>query len=936
MVLRKAFLIVITACISLFSSAQEFGGFAPSIKWRQINTDTVRVIFPANLGLEKQAIDIAATIHRLGLLTHNTIGDRVRKVSIVLQPNTTISNGYVGLGPWRSEFQLTPSQNSFDLGSIPWHHFLALHEFRHVQQYSNFNKGVSKAFSYLFGQDGLSLASGAAVPNWFWEGDAVYQETLMSGQGRGRLPFFYNEYRSLWVAKKEYSWMKLRNGSLRDLVPDHYRLGFMMVAYGREKYGDDFWKKVTDDAVRYKGLFYPFQKAIKKYSGKDYVQFRKDAIEQFKKESPINKDEVSQYALKRRNFVGDEEFPQWMGGDSVILMKSSFNKIPAFYTRNLLTHEERKIRVRDIALDNYFSANNGKLVYAAYQPHVRWNWKNYSVLKVMDIATGEEKTISRNSNYFAPDISADGQQVVAVKVYPGKPAALHVLSVDGSLVAEVPNPAEVFYSHPKFYDNTTIAAAIRNRVGAMTIGLVNTKSGEIEELLPWSMHVTGFLSVKGDTITFTASHGSRDELYALVNKQLYKLNIDKVNEGTGNYQWSMRNNKAVWSAFTAVGFRLQQQENATALWEPVNKDQFASAYNAYAINELKTTTSLGDTSSSFTITKYRKGFRPFNFHSWRPFINDPDYTFSIVGENVLNTLQSEIFANYNTNEKYKQVGASFIYGGLFPYITATVSGTFDREQPDTAFNITWNEFNAGIGLQLPLNLTSGRSYRNLNLSSGIYTRQVNYTGQAKNAFSNRQFNFVDLSLSYSQQSQMARQHIYPRFATTLSARYRTIITDYTANQFLTSNSFYLPGIVQNHNLVLQAAFQSRDTLQQYIFSNSFPFSRGYTNVNAPRMWKVGANYHFPLVYPDWGFGNIVYFLRIRANIFYDYSEIKSLRTGQRFQFRSSGAEIFFDTKWWNEYAVSLGIRYSYLHDASLLGLARNQWELVLPVNILGR
>jgi hypothetical protein len=51
---------------------------------------------------------------------------------------------------------------------------------------------------YLAGDDGLSLAINAAVPDWFYEGDAVYNETVHSKQGRGRIPFFTNQYKSLW------------------------------------------------------------------------------------------------------------------------------------------------------------------------------------------------------------------------------------------------------------------------------------------------------------------------------------------------------------------------------------------------------------------------------------------------------------------------------------------------------------------------------------------------------------------------------------------------------------------------------------------------------------------------------------------------------------------------------------------------------------------
>ena len=105
------------------------------------------------------------------------------------------------------------------------------------------------------------------------------------------------------------------------------------------------------------------------------------------------------------------------------------------------------------------------------------------------------------------------------------------------------------------------------------------------------------------------------------------------------------------------------------------------------------------------------------------------------------------------------------------------------------------------------------------------------------------------------------------------------------------------------------------------------------------MWKLGANYHFPLFYPDWGFGNIVYFLRVRANIFYDYAQIADYNNANRLvelDFRSYGTEIFFDTKWWNQLPVSFGFRYSRLLDRDLEGRGADQFEFVLPVNLLTR
>ena len=223
--------------LTSFSFAQRFGGNPLSQKWKQIDTDTVRVVFPA--GHEQQAVNIASIIHGLQQRNSNSLGNSLRKVSMVLQHRTLISNGYVGLAPFRSELYTTAPQNAFNLGAADWLSNLAIHEFRHVQQYSNFNKGLSKLASLILGEEGQAVANATSIPDWFFEGDAVYTETQYTRQGRGSLPKFFSAYQSLHFANKQYSYMKLRNGSFRHFVPDHYDLGYLLVAYGRKKYGND-------------------------------------------------------------------------------------------------------------------------------------------------------------------------------------------------------------------------------------------------------------------------------------------------------------------------------------------------------------------------------------------------------------------------------------------------------------------------------------------------------------------------------------------------------------------------------------------------------------------------------------------------------------------------------------------------------------------------
>src|SRR4249919_3857026 len=94
------------------SNAQQFGGEPSSVKWKQVNTDTVRIIYPA--GMDSVAKRITTITSKEQQQYDSTIGKRLHKVSIVLHTQTIFSNGFVALGPWHSEFFLTPEQNAFE------------------------------------------------------------------------------------------------------------------------------------------------------------------------------------------------------------------------------------------------------------------------------------------------------------------------------------------------------------------------------------------------------------------------------------------------------------------------------------------------------------------------------------------------------------------------------------------------------------------------------------------------------------------------------------------------------------------------------------------------------------------------------------------------------------------------------------------------------
>ncbi len=950
--LEKQFLLAVCLFSYAIANAQVFGGNPPSLKWKQINTDSVRVIFPA--GMDSAAQRVANLAHYMAEKKPASLGNELHKINIVLQNQTTVGNGYVGLGPYRSEFFMTPILNNFSEGSISWTDQLAIHEYRHVQQYNNFRKGASRLMWRLFGEEGLAVATNAAVPDWFFEGDAVYNETILTGQGRGRLPLFLNAYPSLWKEDKKYSWMKLRNGSLKDYVPSHYHLGYLLVNYGYEKYGADFWQKVTSDASAFKGLFYPFQKAIKRHTGVNYRKFYSDALNAYRNNENASPELQQMTELSKpkfnegtavgepitslnKSYVTNYLFPYRITEDSVLYLRTSYRHRPSFFIAG--KEGQRKLRVKDISPDNQFSYRNGRIVYAAFEPDARWGWKDYSVIKLLDVETGRQMKITNRSKYFTPDISAQGDKIAAVQVLPDGSSELHILDASGGAVLQrISSPEVMLFTDPKFFNEETIVTPVRFTDGRMSLALAAIKTGTISWLTPASFNVTGYPCVSDDIIYFTANYEGNDDVFALkmADKKIYRITQGPL----GNYFVNAAAGKITWSSFTAEGYQLHELEEKDINWQEITtaaRQELAAKFSVARSGEFGDILPGMAGRRKFPVSSYKKGTRLLNFHSWRPYYEDPLFTFSLYGENVLNTLQTELYYSYNENDKTSSVGFSTIYGAMFPWLSAGTEYTFNRKVPVGNRVYQWDQLDSRIGLNVPLNFTSGASFKQFNIGSNyFYRRNINKGFLRDSIGGNDGFSYLHHYFSCNQQVQRAVQHIFPKWGYGLSAAYRHAVTDFTSWQFTGNASVFLPSPVSNHSIVGTAAWQEVDTLRT-VFGNRFPYSRGYTGRYFSRMWRTSVNYHFPIWHMDWGFANILYVQRLRGNMFYDFTRVFSRDKTQFRNQRTVGAEFFADTKWWNQYELTFGFRISRLLDQDQFnGFRGTVFEFIMPVSIIPR
>ncbi|MFK7809142.1 MAG: hypothetical protein AB8F74_15170, partial [Saprospiraceae bacterium] len=273
--MKNLYIIILLVLLQFNVEAQNFGGHPLGLHWQILNSEAVRVIYPK--GLEAQAQRIAAIINSMDKNNRISIGKKKRRFDLVLQNQTTNPNGYVSLAPFRSEFFSTPPQSNLFLGSMDWLDVLAIHEYRHVQQFTNGLRGLTLLGYVLAGEPLWAGFHFISVPNWYFEGDAVVAETALTNTGRGRAPFFSLEQRALAFAGKDYSYAKNRNGSFKDLLPNHYPLGYMMLTKARKDHGNEVTKNVHNHAAAYRGIIYPFARAMRKYTGMGTTKLYKEA-----------------------------------------------------------------------------------------------------------------------------------------------------------------------------------------------------------------------------------------------------------------------------------------------------------------------------------------------------------------------------------------------------------------------------------------------------------------------------------------------------------------------------------------------------------------------------------------------------------------------------------------------------------------------------------
>ena len=748
------FFAVFTHTIAQESVTQETN--APGIKWYQVNTPNFRVLYP--LGFDAQAQRMANTLETIREPEARTMGALPKKISIILQNQSSLSNGFVTLAPRRSEFYTMPAQNYNFAGNNDWLNLLASHEYRHMVQFQRSITGFNKVIYYLFGQQALAGMAFAAAPQWFWEGDAVATETAFTSSGRGRIPNFDLLFRTNLMEGRTFNYNKQYLRSYKNNIPNHYVLGYNMVSYLRKKTGDPLiWEKITGRSWNVPFIPFAFSNAIKKETGlyvkdlyKEMAQERTKDYEEALKGLEFTPFET--VTKRKSSAYTDYFYPQPLENGKMLVMKSGIGDIETLVMISPDGEETDRYVEGPINDPGFLSASNLRVVWNEFRYDPRWLVHTYSMIKGYDFGNKQSRIISKHSRYSSAALSPDGYQVATVETSNDYGIRLVVLDYfTGKVLKELPNPNNDLLAMPRWTPDGKSVVALRTNASGKTITRFDISEGSSVDLIPFSSENIGYPVAFGNYILYNSPVSGIDNIYALDVNTQERFQVTSSKYGAYNPAVSKDGKTIYYNNQTRDGMDVVKAPLEPALWKKV--ESLPSSPNSlfqHLVDQEKNPYLLKEVSqTNFQTKRYHRSQGMINPHSWGPyFVNSlTQAQIGIASQDILSTTTINAGYIYDVNEKTGAWKAKFSYQGFYPIIDFSFSqanrtvneGDFAFHKIDTVQkvplrldttstlkNITfhWKEKTVETGLRIPLVTTTSKFVGNITVGNYVGFTQV--------------------------------------------------------------------------------------------------------------------------------------------------------------------------------------------------------------------
>lgn len=939
LILANVFLIFF---LSLNLSAQYYtvGQDPATVTWRQITTRDYKIIYPA--AFESRLTDVINSLDSVTVFGARTLNVKPRQIPIIVHNLNSEPNGITAWAPKRIELFTTPPQ---DLYPQDWIDQLLVHEYRHVAQFDRTRQGFTKVLSWFMGEQASAMVNGLFIPSWFLEGDAVCTETALSRSGRGRMPDFEMLLRTQILSTGEYSYDKAALGSFKTYIPNEYVLGYFMVANVRRKYGYQAWVDALDEVAKRPFLFSPFNRGLKKATTNTKELLYATSMRELDSMWRWQENSTVETPFTRIDKTNSSEYesllhPISLNDTIIIALRTGIDKVSEFIAVNS-SGESTAIFTPGFMSSARFSAfseNNTsqdslvkpglsgfKLVWTESISDPRWGQRNYSEIIVYDSNTKKAKRIAKHKSYYSPCFSPDGKLLAAVKINQTGNSSIIIMDAETGVEKEVllSSDKDFFMTPAWSEDGNKLVFSSFNEKGK-GIKIYDFLFKTVTEIT-----MPGFSDVSNPVfaqnfIFFNGSFSGIPNIYAvqLSDKQIFQ--VTSAQYGAENARLTADGKRIVFSNYSAKGFFLAEVNFDPSKWVPfVSVTDFSPKLYKYLVSEEQNLPPSPITRNvGVKPEDYNKAAHLFKFHSWAPaYINylngENTLGISVMSQNDLSTAVTVLGYSHDIIDKSDKVSADFSYMGWYPVIDLGASygkrTDFDNSESNSRF--TYNETVFKIGVSLPLLFTGGVYYKGINIAFNTSAQLKNNFTAADNSNSGF-YNSLNYSIYLYRFHKQSSKDLYPKSGQAISFVYRhSPWGDFNMGSVAgLIFRLYFPGLSNHHGIRFDFNIQKKVT-GDYVFSNQVNLPRGYNSYNVKDLEGISFNYKFPLLYPDFSVGPLIYLKRVKTNLFFD-AALAETHAGNN-SFTSFGTEITTDVHFLRfRFPVDLGLRLGYVPNES--------------------
>ncbi len=916
-----------------------WGADAAGLRWEQLRTDSVRVVFPSVAEEQgRRLFHYATEAHPY--VSYGYELPPLKKIPFVIHPENFEANGLVMWMPKRIEILSTPAGTY----ATPWLKQLVAHEYRHAVQYAALNRGWIKVFSWFLGQQG-SIVGNPFMYMWALEGDAVMIETEMTSFGRGLQPRFTIEYRAIgdeMFARRNID--KWFCGSYRDYVPDHYQLGYQLVRYSYDRYGDEFWDRSLHYSVRNAYMLtFGARVYMRKHYGTYPSKLFRDAFTNLNRHwaslPPVEDSGSVVTPLDERNYT-TYRWPRlfWMGDEAekLIAIKSDFDRPSRLVLVDAETGRERVLTHTGIP-SSRIETDSERVWWTEYRRSLLFPQRVNSKIVCFDPLDGKHprpKTVRGIRNALYP--TRVGEHGLAwVEYRPNGEYRIREEHLDSRSTTRIPMGLEV---HGMSWDNLTgkLYLLLIGDEG-MWISSVE-ENGTLTQVTQPAYVTLSDLQAAAGKLYFGSIASGRDEAHCfdLATGKEHRLSTSRYGSLSPTPAWD---GSLLTTTYSKRGYAVTRQQPSAdghppvevevsklpvdlvnprmRRWNVPNLDTVryapGTAAAARPVQAMPAASTLAEDAgvSQPKAKRYRKAAHLFNVHSWAPVSFDP---FGLIGDfrpqfmfgatvltqNLLSTMEGYASWGWNADDKhivtgalrYSGLGVRFeagaTYGGyrlVYPIKDQIVPEKGEQHWDAYASATLPLYFDNGYHLR-QLSILSGYSYSN-GLVADIGSLDLATVTQEDIATLgyNKGLHKLTFGVGFTDIVRSAYRDVQSPWGYTLSAEYGTNPVNRDFSDLVSGYArIYTPGFFPHNSLSVAATYQHSlggfriNGMPTFGFKSSRLVPNGFstTDISNNNYTAASVDYQFPFWYPDGGIKSVLYFKRLRLNVGGQYARFKGL------------------------------------------------------------